>query len=919
MNKPRIKIVEFYLKNFAPFYESMGIREFHFDKRNSPYNLTLIIAANGTGKSFLITELSPESLEHIVGRIANRFINGEDGEKRIHYTVNDAFEYVCTIHYDRNHKTTCFFKKIDLESGEEEELNPNGNVSSYQELCHIYLSYNKTFKNIGYITNNVKNVITMSFTERQQLFSTWIPDTTQFLSASKMVQKKINVTKKEIENLIADITKISISSYKENLANLRLNLVTIETDLIFCRDHISKINLLLGSFSKYERELLKEHIKVFKEKIKTHNASVQKNKDVFKIYGEYLSNQGEKKLASDLSSLRESKATVEGHLNLINDKIATLDNAIGRIKSTNESTLGEDGSPDLNNIVSVDAAITTIRGSLEQLEITIRDTLEVNPNFGEIPYSDDLRDAIKNLITVFLLLYQMASTIIQSCDRFTLKELYEDNSILLAKQKEELKVINERNTILGDSIESLRKHENEMSKLSIDESFISIIPEGCSENTCALVKELKARVNYNPHETQSEIDKKTLLLEENKENLARLSVKITTLEKVIGDVKRIDDIIGEQKEKIVLLPEYIYTKVMNKDKGEFIYSINTVVDDLQHLDEYVSLLEKKRAGNESIKNLLNIYKLLKQNDTLNSDLAQYLEDKKVLLKDREDVVKKLTDINQNIEKLSHLNESITNILKEKEAIDNGFSALEEERTKLYQENQNLYYKNTLQYAFNRFKNKENDLIKNNTIMKNEIEKCSTVITNRALLEQKKEALEGKLKIYEILYAVWNPRTGYPSMLIKDFLDEVTLVTNMSLDNIWGGLIRIKEFRLDENEFRIPIIRGNTILEDISECSTAEKSTLALAISLAIIQVSTSYNIVRLDEVDGGFDESRRQSFLDMITQQLSAAGCEDSYIITQNQHFENIPCNVILLKGYELLVSELSLDNKNILYKYPSL
>jgi predicted ATPase len=132
MNKAKIKVVEFYLKNYAPFYESMGIREFHFNKRDSPYSTTLIIGSNGSGKSFLITEISPQTIEHIAGRVANRFIDGVEGEKRIHYVVNDMYEYVCTIIYDKSRKTNCFMKKIDLSTGAEEELNPNGNVTSYQ-------------------------------------------------------------------------------------------------------------------------------------------------------------------------------------------------------------------------------------------------------------------------------------------------------------------------------------------------------------------------------------------------------------------------------------------------------------------------------------------------------------------------------------------------------------------------------------------------------------------------------------------------------------------------------------------------------------------------------------------------------------------------------------------------------------------
>jgi hypothetical protein len=919
MNKPRIKIVEFYLKNFAPFYESMGLREFYFNKRDSPYDTTLIIAANGTGKSFLITELSPETLEHIVGRIAYRFIDGEDGEKRIHYIVNDKYEYVCTIHYDKNHKTTCFFKKIDLETGKEEELNPNGNVSSYQELCHLHLYYNKTYKNIGYITANVKNVITMSSTERQQLFSTWIPDTSRFLSSAKIVQKKINWTKKEIEKLVSDMTKISISSYKENLVNLKSNLSTVENSLLFYRDHISKINFLLGTLSRYETGLLKEHINLFKEKIKIHNKSVFEKMDLFRTYGLYLSSRGEKKLINDLSNLKENKAEIEGKLNRVNDKITTVQNAVGRIKLTGQDQFKDDTLETIKDSLSAKEAIKSIRNSLVELEKTIRDTLHAAPQFEEVQYSDELKEAVKDLLAVFPFMFQIAGNVIQSCNGFVLKDICHNHKEFLENQKARIKAVTEQIKILEDSLKSLHDHEKKMSKLSIDESFLSFIPEGCSENTCNLVKELKGRINYNPDNIQKEIEEKSLIIEEKKREYEQIDNVIKSIGIATDFIKQLWNIIKERNDKIMLLPRHISEKLLMPKIDELVYSINTIYSDLQRLDEYISLLEKKKAGYESVKNLLNIYTLMKQNDTLFNELSQYLKDEKELYKEREATVKELNDVKEKIEKLSHLNETIVSALADKEAIEKEGAILEGERSKLLAENQNLYYKNTLNTALTIFKNKESDLIKNEAMIKTEIEKCTSMMTSRRLLEERKETLEAKLRIYEILYAVWNPRTGYPSMLIKDFLDEVSYVTISSLDNIWGGLIRIKEFHIDENEFRIPIIRGNTILEDISECSTAEKNTLAMAISLAIIQVSTSYNVVRIDEVDGGFDEIRRQSFLDMMTRQLVSAGCEDSYIITHNQYFENVPCNVILLKGYELLVSDAALENKHVLYRYPSL
>jgi predicted nucleotidyltransferase len=417
---------------------------------------------------------------------------------------------------------------------------------------------------------------------------------------------------------------------------------------------------------------------------------------------------------------------------------------------------------------------------------------------------------------------------------------------------------------------------------------------------------------------QQEVDEKVKSLAANKESLMNMTFKMNSIENIINDIIQINQIILDNKNNIILLPEYIVTQINNPVIHEFISSINIIIVELQKLDEYISLLEKRKAELESIGNLMNIFKLLRQNSSLTDELSRYLEDDKALSSERDAIIKKLTEVNEHIARLTGLNESIADIIRQKKEIDSEYDVLIKEQENLLKENTNLFHKRTLQDALSCFKNKEVDLLKNKELVKTEIETCTSMITNRTVLERRKEVFEEKLNLYELLYAIWNPKTGYPSMLIKEFLDEVTFVTNVSLDNIWGGLIRIKEFCIEESEFRISIVRGNTVLDDITECSTAEKNTLSLAISLAIIQVSTSYNIIRIDEADGKFDEIRRQSFLEMITEQLSASGCEDSYLITHNQHFENLPCNVILLKGYEQLVPEASLENKYVLYRYPS-
>lgn len=917
MKKQKIKLVELYLKNYKPFYESMGLREFHINKRSSPYSLTLIIGANGSGKTYLLTELSPELLEHTTGRISNRFIDGEDGEKRLHFAVDGNTEYICTILYDKAHKSSCFFKRINLDTGEEEELNPNGNVTSYQELCQTYLNYNKIYKNIGYITEDVKNVVTMPSSERQQLFSTWLPDMSQFLTASKIIQKKVNSTKREIESLVADITKISISTYRENLANLKTNLKTIDEQLLFYRDHISKINLLLtSSFSRYNKELLKEHIANFKSECIKHEKSVKGNEDTFKKYGVYLK-YGKDKLHEDISQIKIKKAACESDLNGVNEKISMLQNTIDRLRTVQpdapDETQGEQ-----HDILSIDKTITNIKESLYNIETAYNESLRSHPHLKSVEYSDELKDAVKHIIALLLSMYQVGNNIIQSCDGFTLQDLFMDNSAVLENFRVACGSLEEQNEILKSEIEGLKQAKAELSKISVDSSIFSYIPSGCSEKNCSLINRLLSHMDNSKllENYDNEINSKQITIEENKNKLSSINLKTAMIDNIIKDTLYINNTLFENKEKVVMLPPYIVDKINNPKIYEFIPSINIIVKELQQVDEYLSVLEKRKASTESIQNLLNIYRILKYNDSRNNELTECLEQEKKLYTERDNIGKDIEAMAEEISKLENLDSSIADILNEKKNIDDNRVYLERERGKLLNENTALYNKRVLECALSCFKIKEADLVKNESLAKTEIEKCTAVIANRDALEQRKGAMENKLRLYELLYSVWNPRTGYPSMLIKEFLDEVAYVTNYSLDNIWGGLIRIKEFNITENDFKIPILRGNTVLSDIIECSKAEKNTLSLAISLAIIQVSTSYNIIRIDEADGGFDNSRRQSFMNMISEQLLQAGCEDCYIITHNNLFDTIPCNLILLKGYEELTTAISIDNKNIIYRY---
>ena len=54
--------------------------------------------------------------------------------------------------------------------------------------------------------------------------------------------------------------------------------------------------------------------------------------------------------------------------------------------------------------------------------------------------------------------------------------------------------------------------------------------------------------------------------------------------------------------------------------------------------------------------------------------------------------------------------------------------------------------------------------------------------------------------------------------------------------------------------------------------------------------------------------------MDVIQNRINEMGCDSCFIITHNGEFEDIPCDIILMKDAK--IDEEKLKNKNILFRY---
>lgn len=923
MKNKSIRIGSLYLKNYAPFFESMGIKEFTFDRSKSQNNLVLILGANGSGKTYLMSELTPEPMEHIGQRTSRRFIKDEEGKKIITFIVSDANnidtdEYICSITYTADgRKTVCSFVHKNLSTGEEKELNENGNVSSYMELCKTHLGYDKSYKNIGYISDDVKNIVSMSYMERNNLMSNWIPSTTEFAMASKIAMKKRNQADKEIEGLMKDIVKITVGDSNKNINTETEKLKIKEAKLEKVKDGISKAELVQTTLNRYTKELVDQHKKEYLEAVKRHNEFYNKNSKDLIEFSKYLGPDGHEKLKIKLNELDTKRNRLIEDERRLNDDILRLTNEIeSSVLPNNDNMKGYD-------IVSISSSLKDVEKNIEDVSNFKLNALKENPEYNDfLEFKPEIKDASTSTISALTNIAMISSKIEHVCGNYNFKSIFDSSSV--CNVGEELENIKRIIVSLQEQEKNLNDTLHELESQSVDfGSFKEYIPNKCNENVCSLIAELLKRSrdssNSRIQETKNELDKVKNSIEENRKLSEQKQILIQNLKNSLFDMRQVADTLKSLNGKTYYLPKSLREEIDSPVPYNVLEKISTILEDAKKFDEYVSLLEKEKTLKESKNNLSNISKIITMSDEAKKNLEYKIYQRSDLLKDLEIVTSSIKEVNEEREKLNKLSESVKTLKENKESIISSAEQLEIKKKTLLKEGEYLYNSRILRNCLAGLKDLEISLNRDMSAIKADIEKMKVAITSLDTLKARKSTLEIKRDLYDILFKVWNTKDGYPSMLIKDFLDEVADAANKDLDKSWGGVLNIDEFSLENGEFKIPVIRGNVILNDASETSKAEKATLGLSISTGIIDVSTEnslYNIVRLDECDGGFDGPRRQSFLENITTRLNEINCKNVFCITHNNCFENISCDVILLKGWDSMTSESSLSNKNIIFKY---
>ena len=222
-----MKITYFRLKGYVNILQGMGMEELTIPFNTFNSRIILIQGENGTGKSTILKALSPnpDSAESFRTDV---FVNNGitniieyPGEKEIHYEDDKGNNYIVLIKsVVDNTRTKRTTKAYISKNGE--ELNPNGNVSSFKDIRDEILGIDPIYLDMSSISSENRGLVDMIPSERRKYLASYIGSLDTFNQIFKQISKKVNSTKSYLNTINSKMYSIG------NESELRLRLIQME-------------------------------------------------------------------------------------------------------------------------------------------------------------------------------------------------------------------------------------------------------------------------------------------------------------------------------------------------------------------------------------------------------------------------------------------------------------------------------------------------------------------------------------------------------------------------------------------------------------------------------------------------------------------------------------------------------------------
>lgn len=875
-----MKLLSIRLENYIGIYNGRGDNILEVDLSQSTSNIVIIRGSNGSGKSTLLKALSPLQDDNTA------IIPGMEGKKTLRYLYNGEVYEILYVHPVKNDGSRGQVKMQVYKGMNRVELNPTWNVTSGKDIIFDLFNLDANFLTLSQLSSEDRGLADKKPAERKKFVNSIINGIEVYNNMYKVITKKYSTFKNMINTISSKIRQIgNIEELNARFINISKQVEDVSSERDKAVIEASKIDAEIGILTRDNN--LEEYYKINEEiRDNIDYISASKSQVIDLSKGE-LSSENLYELKDiidsslhtfdkDISKWKSEEAVANAKIESINREKDEAFNSL-QTKITKRGTLLDGGFSDSDLTLYKDT-----KAKIAELE---NDINGLNSSIKNLSEAEALVNAMEMIVPVLDSLYN-------GLDATTKKEKYDfvkttlDNDGKYVDQTVELsRTYNEVSRTVGELESEVLAYEILFDKAK----SLALRPKECKIDDCSFVKEAIEASSKHPEKRINDINKE---ISESKTLLKSLEKDIESYKELYDFNKRFTNLHG-----MVLS----FRKLLEKSPVDYIIDPYQLLASLDHMEKLMidfnqirgifNIITTKSNYEEIIESLKEPAAKYEANkaliDELDSDIAS-LKDKLTTIDNR--LMAEKDAISETVTDISLTEFKIEVYTKCKSLVDEciGLDTRNEELQAQINSLSDIAFKvKTLDARMAEAKSRADRLNNDLNAILNERDK---IASNKTLLEDYIRDLDLYNKNFSILETIryyLSPTTGIQTVFMRTYMGNIILKANELLSLIFNGQFIIQPFVINEAEFRIPCLGNGLVNDDISSMSTSQICMISMILSFAILSnSSTDYNILKLDEIDGGLDTENRIQFIGLLKQLISMVGCEQCFLISHNMEYD---------------------------------
>lgn len=871
-----MKILYVKLENYIGIFNGRGDNVLEIDLSHTTTPIIVIKGHNGSGKSTLLKALNPMPDSN------DQFIPGAEAKKTLVYQINTdivRIEYLYPVKKDGSRATT----KAQVFKNNE-PLNLTNNVSDAKEIIYTLFKLDSSFLALSQLTSTDRGLADKRPSERKIFVNSSISGIEEYNNMYKVINKKFSMYKSLINSVVSKINKIG-NKQELDISFNRVNRMLEEI--------IKERDTALASVAKIQAKLDENNAKELVDKYNSLESEIyEKNVKVKQLLAE-LKDINPDLVTHNMIELRKIEKTKAIELATLNEEIKntqalkdSLSKEMNELNSNIQKKIAE-----RNTYISTEISTEEMNAyddAVKELNIIHQDIHTAGLNISD-------KTEIQNLNELFTFIIDKLQFITDGLNSIDYEMGFD--FILKNKHNEETWRIAQD---LRNEINSLTMQVNETNlQMSLLESLVEkseklkLRPASCKDNTCIFIKDAFEAAKQKPN------DELIKLQQKNEKTSNILKEKQKQLE-VINDCIELKNRFDVIYNKICSY-EFLLNKVDLHDLTsiDFLVSIartgnyKMIKETRDKINVLYNLLELKENYEKTVdlyKDAIDEYNKNKSIiDSINMDIDSSKEKLQDVSKEYSLKSSKVTELETTISKLEPMVNKLSTYIEiklpELEMIMNQIQELRNNKESLRQRvmqveeiNKDLESSSNIVDQINA---RYNDILKQRDILS----------YNKIMIEKYLEELADYKSKYEKLETIRyyvSPTTGIQTVFMGAYMNNIILKANELLSLIFNGQFVIQPFVINESEFRIPCLGSGILNDDISSMSTSQICMISMIISFAMLaNADTDYNILKLDEIDGGLDPDNRSQFISLLNSLIQIVDCEQCFLISHNMEYSD--------------------------------